>query len=269
MANTGVILCGHGTRSNEGYMEFLELSRKFATQYPEFAIVCGFLEFNKPNFEEALQELVTKGIQTIIILPVFLFTGVHLQYDIPLAFSKLAKKYSKINIKMARQIGVCDQLTELTDKLIADSRTYNTQNFDSSLLLAGVGASLKEANADLAKLTRLVWEQSGFGFATYAFVSKMTKPSIKEGLELLEKLSYNCIVVVPVLLFSGYYLQDIFHTVDNFSKTTQKEIIVSKPFGSDNLILQALAVRMLEAIDGKVNLLDELPEGLVARRDFI
>jgi sirohydrochlorin cobaltochelatase len=268
MSKTGIILCGHGTRSSEGVMEFMELAKKIAVLHPDFEVEYGFLEFHKPDFEEALQNLITKGVITVIVLPAFLFTGIHLQYDIPLAFSNLAEKYRGVKILMARQIGVCDQLVELIDKLVSSQDHYLNDHSESCLMLAGVGASMKEANADLAKLTRLAWEQSGFGYASYSFVSKLTKPSVEDGLKLLELLPFNKIYIVPVLFFSGFYLQNIYMAVESFKKNTKKEIVFTKPFGDDELILHALSVRLFEAINGKINLLEELPSGLKPRRQF-
>jgi sirohydrochlorin cobaltochelatase len=274
MNKTGIILCGHGTRSSEGLMEFLELAKKFAAHHPDYFVECGFLEFHKPDFEESLQALILKEVDTVIVLPVFLFTGVHLQYDIPLAFNNLAGIYKDVKILMARQIGVCDPLVELIDKLVHSRGEFrkdypeSNDNSNNCLMLAGIGASMKEANADLAKLTRLAWERSGFGYATYSFVSKLTRPTVEEGLSMLDLLPFNKIIVVPVLFFSGYYMQNIYLAVESFKKTTKKNIILTKPFGDDDFVLQALSNRLHEVLNEKVNVLEKLPVGLRPRRKF-
>jgi sirohydrochlorin cobaltochelatase len=268
MGKTGVILCGHGSRRKEGFNEFLEMSKKFSDLHPDFEIECGFLEFYKPDFEEAVQALMIKGVETIIILPVFLFTGIHLQYDIPLAFINLARKYPSVKIVMARQIGVCEQLVQLIDKLVIASLKNETDHSERCLMLAGVGASVMETNTDLAKLTSLAYENSKFANATCSFVSNMAKPSIKEGLEMLDKKSYFQIIVVPVLLFNGFYLENIMQTIESFRQKTGKKIILTRPFGDDELVLQALSVRLFEAVEGKINVLNKLPDGLKPRREF-
>jgi sirohydrochlorin cobaltochelatase len=270
MNKQGIILCGHGSKSNEGIMEFLEMTKKFSDLHPDCEVTCGFLEFHEPSFENAIIHLRSNGVREVYVVPAFLFTGVHFQYDIPLIFKLLGKKYPEMKIRMASYIGVCEQVVSLVGKLIntAYSGDNTSDRADGCLMIAGVGASLSEANADLARLTRLAWESSAMGHATYSFVSRMTEPSVQQGLELTCLLPFKKIVVVPALFFAGYYLQTIYQSVEKIQNSTHKEIILTNPFGDDPLILDALSERLNEARRGEVNIIDLLSEDLEPRREF-
>lgn len=270
MSKQGIILCGHGSRSKEGIMEFMEMTKKFAALHPNCEVACGFLEFHEPGFENALIQLKEKGIREVFVVPAFLFTGVHLQYDIPLTFKLLGQKYPEMKITMASYIGVCDQVVKLVADLVdtAYDGESTADRSEHSLMIAGVGASINDANGDLAKLTRLAWEKAGMGHATYSFVSKLIKPSVVEGLELACMLPYKKIIVVPALFFSGYYYQNIYLGVENARKICDTEIILTRAFGDDPLILDALSMRLEEVRGGKVNIIDQLPDGLDPRREF-
>jgi sirohydrochlorin cobaltochelatase len=70
------------------------------------------------------------------------------------------------------------------------------------VLVVGRGASDPDANADLHKLARLLWEGRDWPLVEAAFVG-ITSPRVPEGLERLRRLGARRIVVLPWFLFTG------------------------------------------------------------------
>jgi sirohydrochlorin cobaltochelatase len=70
------------------------------------------------------------------------------------------------------------------------------------LLLVGAGTSDRDANADLYRAGRLLWERRRFDLVEVAFVS-LTGPTVADGLERCRLLGARRIIVVPYFLNTG------------------------------------------------------------------
>jgi len=83
MAKKGLLLVGHG--SSLPYNQ--ELVEKTAiiirNQHPEYIVKCGFMNVNKPSIKESLDALRHEPIDALVIVPLFLAKGVHIEKDIP------------------------------------------------------------------------------------------------------------------------------------------------------------------------------------------
>ena len=54
MTTTGVMICGHGSRSEEAVSQFANLQNKLAGRFPEYPVEYGFLEFATPIIRTGL-----------------------------------------------------------------------------------------------------------------------------------------------------------------------------------------------------------------------
>lgn len=80
----------------------------------EFSYVgYGSLQISKPSFEEGIEELINKGVKEIVIVPMFIFIGNHVKYDIPELLDMLKEKYSGVSFIMGNPIGADDKLVEI------------------------------------------------------------------------------------------------------------------------------------------------------------
>ena len=115
-------------------------------------------------------------------------------------------------------------------------------------------------------LARLVREHADFGYAQYAFISKMARPWIDEGLRLILQTGCKRIIVCPLLLFPGTYLENIMFEAEKVRHNA--EILVTDTLGNTDLMLNLLDQRLTEIINGDVDLIAELPDTAEPRRDF-
>jgi len=81
------------------------------------------------------------------------------------------------------------------------------------LLVVGRGASDPDANSNVAKVTRLLWEGLGLGWAETAY-SGVTFPLVEPALEHAARLGYARIVVFPYFLFTGVLVARIYAAAD-------------------------------------------------------
>jgi precorrin-8X/cobalt-precorrin-8 methylmutase len=109
MLPTGVIILCHGSRGERGALEVAE-TLKWLTEGVKPVLPAGVevigaaLQFNHPTLEEAAGSLASNGVQRIVIMPYFLFSGRHITEHIPEIIKKLEQTYP------GRQFIVADTL---------------------------------------------------------------------------------------------------------------------------------------------------------------
>jgi sirohydrochlorin cobaltochelatase len=249
----GILICGHGSRDPEGVDGFKELVRLLKLRYPDRVVDYGFLEFSHPVYAAAVERMYVAGVREIIAIPAILFAGGHAKNDIPYEMNSLQSQYTDLKIRLGKHIGITPSILQLSKKLIEQAETTVIDRKDACLLVVGRGTSDPDANSDIAKLTRLLWEGLGFGFATTAFIG-VTQPLLKDLLPVVNLLPYKRVVVLPVFLFTGVLLKKIYAQVDEFKSSSDKEFIYTLSYECDELLLQSLDDRIVEVETGNPNM---------------
>jgi len=252
----GVLLCGHGSRKTAGVEEFKKLVEILKNRYAStFEVDYGFLEFNHPLFEAAVERLYSKGIRTIYALPVILFAGAHAKNDIPYELNTIQSYYPDLKIKMGSPIGVNAHVLDLAKKRIEETEltlSYVDRK-ETCLVVVGRGTTDPDANSDVNKLMSMLWEGMGFGFATTAY-SGTAYPSVDQSLNLVEKLDFKRTIVIPFFFFTGVLLDRIYAALEEKNNNSSQEFVYTAPFGSDELMLKAFDDRLDQAINGEGNM---------------
>jgi sirohydrochlorin cobaltochelatase len=251
----GILLCGHGSRTKTGTDAFKGMVDILKKRYADFEVDYGFLEFNHPLYEAAVERMYEKGIREIYALPVILFAGSHAKNDIPYELNTIQSYYPDLTIKMGKHIGVSTFLLDLSQKILLEKEQElpTVLRKETCLIIVGRGTTDPDANSDVHKLCGMLWEGMGFGFATVAY-SGTAYPSVKESLEFVEKLNFKRTYVIPFFFFTGILLERIYKSVEEFNTSSITQYVSTKAFGSDELILQAFDERLDEAINGTGNM---------------
>lgn len=126
MVTKGMLLVGHGSTMPYN-KELIESTGKLiAAQTSEFVVKCGFMNINKPSIRDALTEFKKENIDVLVVVPLFLAKGVHIEKDIPseIGLPEGTKKGAAINGKSiplvyADPIGI--------DPLLAESMVKNAR----------------------------------------------------------------------------------------------------------------------------------------------
>jgi sirohydrochlorin ferrochelatase len=83
MGMKGMLLVGHGS-SMPYNKELVESTAKMITaETGEYVVRCGFMNMNTPSIKEALASFQGEKIDALIVVPLFLAKGVHIEKDIP------------------------------------------------------------------------------------------------------------------------------------------------------------------------------------------
>ena len=216
--NSGIIICGHGSRAKIAEEEFSLLATGLRARFPQLEVEYGFLEYSSPNIHMALDRLIAKGITNIYAVPGMLFSATHAQNDIPSVLITYMQKNPALTIKYGQELGLHDEMIMAFQHRIMEAIDLAEMPkpgdlYDTMLVVVGRGTSVSQANAEVSKLTRIVAENMGFGWCETVY-SGVTFPSVGRGLEMALKLGFKKIVVAPYFLFSGKLIGRIHSYVD-------------------------------------------------------
>ncbi|MEI7856855.1 MAG: sirohydrochlorin nickelochelatase [Methanomicrobiales archaeon] len=83
MGKKGMLLVGHGSTMpyNKDLVEKTAAIIKAGNT--DFIVKCGFMNMNKPSIKESLEAFRHESIDTLVVVPLFLAKGVHIEKDIP------------------------------------------------------------------------------------------------------------------------------------------------------------------------------------------
>jgi precorrin-8X/cobalt-precorrin-8 methylmutase len=110
MLQTGVIIICHGSRGERGNVEVSEALRRITEGVktllpPGVEVIGAALQFNHPTLEEAVESLAVRGVDQIVIMPYFLFSGRHITEHIPQLVERLKCTYPEKQFIMANPLG--------------------------------------------------------------------------------------------------------------------------------------------------------------------
>lgn len=251
---TGVMLCGHGSRNQRAVGEFAALAEALRARLPGIPVEYGYLEFADPVIHHGLDRLREQGVSRILAVPGMLFAAGHAKNDIPSVLNTYAAKHPGLEITYGRELGVDLKMLRAAGDRIAEgiaSALTEIARTDTLLLVVGRGASDPDANANVAKVMRLLWEGMGFGWGEVAY-SGVTFPLITPALEHAARLGYRRIVVFPYFLFTGVLVKRIYAAADEARSRYPEIDIVNAPYLNDHpLVIDTFLDRLREMLVGQ------------------
>jgi sirohydrochlorin cobaltochelatase len=251
---SGVMLCGHGSRDGEAIGEFETLAAALRALLPETEIATGFLEFARPLIRDGLEALAAGGAQRILALPCMLFAASHVKNDLPWELNSFAAIRPNIELRYGRDLAIEPKLLEAAAQRIASAERAASRpvpRADTLLLVVGRGTNDPDANSNIAKLARLLWEGMGFGWAETAF-SGVASPLVEPALERTLRLGFGRVIVFPYFLFTGVLVKRIYATADRVAVAHPETEILKAPYlGAHPLVVDCFVDRAREAADGE------------------
>jgi sirohydrochlorin cobaltochelatase len=258
-SDAGILICGHGSRAKISEEEFSLLASGLRARVPTLKVEYGFLEYSAPNIHMALDRLVAQGVKKIYAVPGMLFAATHAQNDIPSVLTSYQQKHDGLEIEYGRELGLHDEMINAFQIRILNALGYESDKtpevgelYDTMLVVVGRGTSVTSANAEVAKLTRIVCENLGFGWAETVY-SGVTYPSVGRGLEMALKLGYKKIVVAPYFLFGGRLIDRIMGYVDKVASENPGVTFTRANYLRDQShVINTFMERINETISGNV-----------------
>lgn len=109
----GVLVLAHGSREEATEKTLERVIENLKEMVKDTIIETAFLQFSKVNLEAGLNKLVNRGVEDITVIPYFLFSGIHIQEDIPGEINEYKKSHPKISIAMGKTLGEDRRLSEI------------------------------------------------------------------------------------------------------------------------------------------------------------
>ncbi len=99
------ILFGHGARNAEWAQPFHRIREAMLDRAPGLAVELGFLELMRPSFDESVDCLVGRGATRIVVVPVFMAPGRHVQKDLPQMAANAMDRHPGLEIEISACVG--------------------------------------------------------------------------------------------------------------------------------------------------------------------
>ncbi|MGH6932088.1 MAG: sirohydrochlorin chelatase [Dongiaceae bacterium] len=257
MSKIGVMVCGHGSRDVEAIEEFGAVAAGIARRLPQYPVASGFLEFARPIIRDGLDELRQQGVEHILAVPGMLFAAGHVKNDVPSVLNAYAAEYPKLKIEYGRDLAIDTRLLRASGERIEQAEKISSRRVprDQTLLVVvGRGTSDPDANSNITKVARMLWEGMGFGWAEVCY-SGVTFPLVGPGLEHAVKLGYRRVIVFPYFLFTGVLVKRIYHVTDQMAERHPEIEFLKASYLNDHpLVLEAFADRVREITAGQANM---------------
>jgi sirohydrochlorin cobaltochelatase len=250
----GVMLCGHGSRDRQAVAEFAVLSDHLRKRLPQYPVEYGYLEFATPIIHDGLDKLKAKGVTRVLAVPGMLFAAGHAKNDIPSVLNTYAAQ-NNLRIDYGKELGIDPKMLRAAADRVQkalDAAPGDIPKHETLLVVVGRGASDPDANSNVSKVTRLLWEGFGFGWAETAY-SGVTFPLVEPGLEHAARLGYRRIIVFPYFLFTGILVQRIYDATDEVAKHHPGIQFVKAPYLNDHpQVIATFEERLNQILTGDI-----------------
>lgn len=257
-ADHGIMILGHGSRSTSATSEFGRMAGQLAARFHPVPTRYGFLEFATPIIRDGLDELRALGMKRILAVPALLFAAGHAKNDMPSVINRYQQQHPDLVVSYGRELAIDPRLLAAAgDSMAAVLPSFSDQSArksylaDTLLLVVGRGTSDPDANSNINKVMRFLWEGMGFGWGEVAY-SGVTFPLVAPALQKIARLGYRRVVVFPYFLFSGILVDRIYAAVDEAAAFFTDITFIKAPYLNDNpRVLDTMVARVNEIIVGQ------------------
>jgi sirohydrochlorin cobaltochelatase len=247
-----LLIAGHGSADRDGAAQFRLLADRVGKRLaPEgIPVAGGFIELSPPPIRDAVAELVAAGTGRLAAVPLTLVAAGHAKGDIPAALAQERARHPGLQIAYGRPLGPHPTiLALLRRRLVAAGADAGT-----TVLLVGRGSTDPDANAEVAKLARLLSETTALAAVEYSFIS-LAPPDVPSGLERCRRLGAGRIVVLPYFLFTGVLPIRVANQARAWAAATESAAVTcADVIGDCDDLADVVIERYREALDGDIRM---------------
>jgi cobalt/nickel transport system ATP-binding protein len=250
--HSSLLLVGHGSRSAAGVAEYWTFADVLRSCAPHLDVGCGFIELAQPDLDTAIDDLVAGGATSVVAVPLVLLGAGHLKNDGPNALHRARTRHPSVEFAYARDLGIHPLVLG-----VAEDRIRATVGDDGekwAVVVVSRGSSDPDANADLYKVARLLWDSRGLGLVEPAFVS-LARPSVSDALDRCAHLGAQRVAVFPYFLFTGVLVDRIREQTDAWAPAhPDVEVQPVAHLGADARIAELALERHAEGLAGEARM---------------
>jgi sirohydrochlorin cobaltochelatase len=252
--NEAILLVGHGSRRDKSNEQVRELAADLESRLG-IPVDAAFLELAAPSIADAIAELAAL-VSRVTVVHCSLFAASHVKTDVPLAIER-ARANHDLEIDGGAHLGIHPAILDLLDDRAAAVEAelgVDRERDDVAVVLCGRGSSDPDANGDVHKLARLLYEGREFSRVEASFIG-ITEPMLEESLHGLSKRRPDAVVVLPYMLGDGVLTQRVRDWTAEFDgQYPYVDALAGDPLGTDSRLLDVFADRWQEARTGDVEM---------------
>jgi sirohydrochlorin cobaltochelatase len=263
-----LLLAAHGTTDQAGVDAFAALAERVGklAAADGTRVAGGFIELSAPALREAVADLAGASPGPMVAVPLMLSAAGHAKGDIPAALARERARHPGLTWTYGRPLGphpaLIDLLAQRVDACGADGGCQGGSGFrppvasteKPAVLLVGRGSTDPDANAEVVKTARLLWEGRDYPLAETAFVS-LARPDVAQGLERCRLLGARRIVVARYFLFPGVLPDRVAEQAAAFAAAhPELDISYTDVLGDCDEIAALVCERYHEALAGDIRM---------------
>lgn len=249
-----LLMIGHGTKDEDGRQTFIDFANAYQSIDTSRPVIPCFLELTKPTIQDGVDQCVAQGYTELSALPILLFAARHNKFDVTNELDRARLRHPQVKFHYGRHFGITPGIIELwRDRLFAlDQPQWQRQ--DTVLLFVGRGSSDPDANGDVYKMARILWEGSGYKTVETCFIG-ITHPRLEEGFRRARLYQPKRIIVLPYFLFTGVLVKKIFDiTATQQEQYPEISMTCLPEMGIQPQLLSILREREIETQLGQVQM---------------
>ena len=251
MNDTTILLVGHGSRETAGNDEVERFTHTWRARHPQWRTELCFIEFAEVEVEAGLAR-AAQGASRVIVVPLILNAAGHVKMEIPGHIARARLQWPGVRFDYAPHLGVCDPiLTILRRQLRGCMQDLDMPDpTTTGVILLGRGSSDRQANGEMARMARWLFEETDHELVDLAFTG-ITYPRLERAVQRQVLLGMKQIVVLPYYLFTGTLIQRIARQVNHLKQQyPQLRFAQGSYFGFEPEIDALLAERVQALMDG-------------------
>lgn len=258
-----LLLIGHGTKDEAGRQTFIDFAQAYEALDPVRPVIPCFLELTTPTILDGVERCLAEGYREVSAVPLLLFAARHNKFDVTNELDRARRLHPEITFNYGRHFGITPPILDLWRDRLAelDTPEHNPHQIpreETVLLFVGRGSSGPDANSDVCKLARIVWEGSGYRTVEVCFIG-ITHPRLEEGFGRARLYQPKRIIVLPYFMFTGVLVQKIFRIAAEQQAQFPDTAVTCLPeMGIHPQLLRVLRDREIETQTGQVNMNCEL-----------
>jgi sirohydrochlorin cobaltochelatase len=257
--NRPLLLVGHGSRDADWRQSLLDFAAAYQALDVSRPVIPCFLELTEPSIQQSLDRCVEQGYTDLSVLPVLLFAARHNKFDVTNELDRARQRHPQLKFHYGRHFGITPGILELWRSRLErldqpDQNPKAISRADTVLLFVGRGSSDPDANGDVAKLARIVWEGSGYQTIETCFIG-ITHPRLEEGFRRALLYQPKRVIVLPYFLFTGLLVKKIFDSTAQQQELHPEISMVCLPeMGLHPQLFSVLREREIETQLGQVQM---------------
>ncbi|GAB6179768.1 CbiX/SirB N-terminal domain-containing protein [Desulfotomaculum defluvii] len=124
----GVLILGHGSRFPEANQEIFGITQLVKAEGIDAIVETCFLQFGEPTLSQMVKEMNRQGVREIIVVPLLLTVGSHIQQDLPERLQEQKKLFPHITFQLAPHLGVDRRIAEVVLDRVNQSKEIGLGN---------------------------------------------------------------------------------------------------------------------------------------------